>query len=119
MTFAPAPSSLVDLFKVCLPQRPGVSTRKMFSYPAAFANTWMFAGVFQDSIFARLPPSSPTRESFAPFAPMTGRPMRELWILSEEILDDEDQLAAILDEARRYVESLPPKPDKGKTKTRI
>jgi TfoX N-terminal domain len=84
----------------------------MFSYPAAFANTWMFAGVFQDSIFARLAPDSPTREAFAPFAPMQGRPMRELWVIPEEVLDDEAQLTDILEEARRYVETLPPKPEK-------
>ena len=56
MAWSKPPQALIELFSESLPDDPGVEPRKVFGLPSAFVNGVMFAGVFQDSVFARLPP---------------------------------------------------------------
>ena len=54
-SFSKAPPELVAVFEQVVAGLPMVETRKMFSYPAAFANGQMFASLFGDAFILRLP----------------------------------------------------------------
>jgi len=113
MAWTKSPQGLVDLFAVSLPDAPGLERRKMFGYPAAFVNGNMFAGLFQDVAFARLPPGLQAeleREHGARhFEVMPGRPMRAYTALPDAVLEDEARLAEVLYAACVFTSSLPPK----------
>lgn len=113
MAWEKAPLWLADLFAANLPDRPGVERRKMFGYPCAFAGGHMFAGVFQDIVFARLPPgeqaSLEADHGARPFEPMPGRPMRAYTVLPEHVLEDEDELSRLLAAAYAAAAAMPPK----------
>jgi len=113
MAWTKAPQALMDLFTEQLPAEPGVQARKMFGYPAAFVNGNMFAGVFGDGVFARLPPdlrASLERDHGArPFEPMAGRPMKDYLGLPDAVIADEAALAAALQAAFRHTAALPAK----------
>jgi TfoX/Sxy family transcriptional regulator of competence genes len=118
MAWTKASQALIDLFAESLPNAPGVEPRKMFGYPAAFVNGNMFAGVFQDAVFARLPADrwqSLERDHGArAFEPMRGRPMKDYLQLPDDIVSNESELADALMAAWRHTASLPPKIKKPK-----
>lgn len=66
-------------FSELLPDDPAVATRPMFGNVAAFVNGNMFAGLFGEGLFVRLPEDE-RREVLArggaDFEPMPGRAMR-------------------------------------------
>ena len=113
MTWTKAPQALKDLFSECLPGVDGVERRTMFGYPAAFVNGNMFAGVFGDGIFARLPPS--LRATFErdhaakPFEPMAGRPMEDYLALPDAVVANEAALSAALSAAFIHTAAFPAK----------
>jgi TfoX/Sxy family transcriptional regulator of competence genes len=113
-----APQSLKALFEACAPVGPGVQPRKMFGYPAVFVNGNMFAGVFQDGIFARLSPADRSaleaEHGPSPFEPMPGRPMKDYVLLPEAVLEDEAATQALLAKALAHASGLPPKEKKSK-----
>lgn len=113
MAWTKPPQTLIDLFNESLPHDLGVQPRKMFGYPAAFVNGNMFAGLFQDSVIARLPPelrAELARDFGAkPFEPMAGRPMREYVELPDDVVADEAELARLLATAFSFAAGLPPK----------
>jgi TfoX/Sxy family transcriptional regulator of competence genes len=107
---------LVDLFTESLPADPRVQARKMFGCPAVFVNGNMFAGVFQESVFARLPPElrATLERDFAakPFEPLPGRPSRHSLTLPDEVVADDEALARTLAAAFAFAAELPPKEKK-------
>ncbi|MFI4973039.1 MAG: TfoX/Sxy family protein [Caulobacterales bacterium] len=119
-TWTKAPQSLVDLFTESLPDDPRIERRKMFGYPSAFVNGNMFAGVFQDQVFARLGPDERARLEAAhgplPFEPMPGRPMKDYTRLPDDVLEDEAEVAATLARAFGFSAALPAKMKSGKGK---
>ena len=121
MAWTKAPQGLMALFTESLPNAPTVQARKMFGYPAAFVNGNMFAGVFGDGMFARVPPdlrAALVRDHGArPFEPMPGRPMKDYLGVPEAVIADKEALAETLAAAFRHTASMPPKarpPKKGK-----
>ncbi len=92
MAWTKSPQSLIDLFDKSVPSSVTVSRRKMFGYPAAFANGNLFIGLHQNDFIMRL--SEEDRARFSAeygervFEPMKGRPMREYVRLPEELLTD-------------------------------
>lgn len=120
MAWTKSPQSLVDLFGAVLPDDPRVERRKMFGFPAAFVNGNMFAGLFQDQIFARLAPDERAGLEAAhgplPFEPMAGRPMKDYTRLPDDVLEDELDTAALMARALRWSAALPPKVKKAKAK---
>lgn len=116
MVWTKSPKGLIDLFALSLPEGPGLERRVMFGYPAAFVNGNMFAGLFQDSAMARLPPSLAERliadHGARPFEPMPGRPMRAYLVLPDEIVEDEARFAETLRAAYAYTAAMPPKAKK-------
>ena len=118
MAWTKSSQSLIDLFTESLPDDPRVERRKMFGYPCAFANGHMFAGLFQDDMFARLPAADRAALEAVhgplPFEPMPGRPMKDYSRLPEDLLADENAVAEALAKALRQAAALPPKVKKAK-----
>jgi TfoX/Sxy family transcriptional regulator of competence genes len=113
MSWIKAPTSLVELFADSLPADAAVERRRMFGYPAAFVQGNMFAGVFQDQVFARVSPADRAaleeRYGSLLFAPMAGRPMKDYLLAPDDIVAEEADLADLLAKAFAYTRTLPPK----------
>ena len=113
MAWTKSPQSLIDLFDKSVPPSPSVSRRKMFGYPAAFANGNLFIGLHQDDFVMRLSeetaPASARQYGERMFEPMKGRPMREYVRLSEELLADARKRAAWIKRSLEYAEEIQPK----------
>jgi|WetSurMetagenome_2_1015567.scaffolds.fasta_scaffold377287_2 hypothetical protein len=99
----------------------GVDSEKkqMFGYPCYFINGNMFSGLFQDSVFLRLPeeqkPALSARYGkLSPLEPMPGRPMKDYVVLPEKLLASAGKLAEVLKAAASAAAALPPKPGKKK-----
>jgi TfoX/Sxy family transcriptional regulator of competence genes len=89
----------------------GVSEKKMFGGLAFLTSGNMTVGVHGDDLIARIDPDAMdaalAEQGVRPFD-MTGRPMRG-WILVASDGLSEDDLERWIDQARRYVATLPPK----------
>jgi TfoX/Sxy family transcriptional regulator of competence genes len=115
-----SPQSLIDLFDQSVPSGANISRRKMFGYPAAFANGNLFIGLHQNDFVMRL--SEKDRALFTAefgeriFEPMKGRPMREYVRLPEELLADAEKRASWIDLSRQYAEAIAPKATSPKKK---
>ncbi|HEX2194585.1 MAG TPA: TfoX/Sxy family protein [Candidatus Limnocylindria bacterium] len=115
--WAKAPPELVETFTTAVAELGGAQQRKMFGYPAAFANGNMFTGIYQDRWFVRLGEDDRRRLAAAggsTFEPMRGRPMREYLELPASVLSDDAARADWLQRSLAYALSLPPKAPRGK-----
>src|SRR6266568_1604674 len=105
-----SPQSLIDLFETSVPSGTSVSRRKMFGYPAAFANGNLFIGLHQNDFIMRL--SAEDRAHFCArygeraFEPMKGRPMREYVRLPEGLLTDARKRAAWIKRSLEYAQGV-------------
>jgi TfoX/Sxy family transcriptional regulator of competence genes len=66
-------------FRKLVPDGPAVTLRPMFGNLAAFVNGNMFAGLFGEDLFVRLPEDESAKvrqQGGRDFAPMAGRPMK-------------------------------------------
>jgi TfoX/Sxy family transcriptional regulator of competence genes len=107
-----APPELVAAFGAALDELPGAETRTMFGFPAAFANGYMFTGLFEDRWFVRLPDDG--RGELAAvggttFSPMPGRAMREYLALPPDLVSDADGRRPWLERSLAHVQGLPAK----------
>lgn len=113
MAWTKSPQSLIDLFDKSVPSGDGISLRKMFGYPAAFANGNLFIGLHQNDFVMKL--SEQDRARFIAefgersFEPIKGRPMREYVRLPEALLADARKRAAWIRRSLRYAETVAPK----------
>lgn len=109
MAWTKSPQSLIDLFDKSVPSSVTVSRRKMFGYPAAFANGNLFIGLHQNDFIMRL--SKQDRARFSAeygeriFEPMKGRPMREYVRLPEELLTDAGKRGPWIKRSLEYAEA--------------
>jgi TfoX/Sxy family transcriptional regulator of competence genes len=90
----------------------GASEKKMFGGIAFLTYGNMTVGVYRDGLIARIDPSTmdavlAAEPAVRPFD-MGGRPMRG-WILIASGALSDDYLDRWIDQARRYVATLPPK----------
>ena len=112
MKWTKSPPELVATFAAAMPGSPALA-RKMFGYPAGFINGRMFMGLFQDGMVMRLPEAARAeliaREGGKPFAPMSGRVMREWVVLPPAIVGDRARLGARVAKALAHAKALPPK----------
>ena len=93
--------------------------RLMFGYPAFFINSNMFAGLFQDQLFVRLSEAyaAELKQAYPTLAnlePMTGRPMKDYYILPPALHRKPAELAAVIEESLDHARNLAPKPKKPK-----
>jgi TfoX/Sxy family transcriptional regulator of competence genes len=123
MAWTKSPQSLIDLFDKSVPSGTGISRRKMFGYPAAFANGNLFIGLHQNDFIMRLSENDRARFSAEygerTFEPMKGRPMREYVRLPEELLADARKRASWIKRSLRYAEAIAPKSKSPAKKTRV
>jgi TfoX/Sxy family transcriptional regulator of competence genes len=102
-------------FQALLPNDPRVSIRPMFGNVAAFANGNMFAGLFGDDLFVRLPLEQRTRvlgEGGAEFEPMRGRPMKDYVTLPRSWRQEGKIARNWILRSLAWVVTLPPKSPK-------
>jgi len=120
MAWTKSPQSLIDLFSESLPDDARIERRKMFGYPAAFVNGNMFAGLFQDQMFARLSPADRAAleaiHGPLPFEPMPGRPMKDYTRTPDEVMADEATAADLLAKALAWSMALPAKVKQAKAR---
>jgi TfoX/Sxy family transcriptional regulator of competence genes len=112
----PSPEA-VARFKAMLPDDPRVSLRPMFGQLSAFANGWMFAGLFGEDVFVRLDEADAavlTEAGGRPFEPMAGRPMRGYVVLPDAAGRDATAGRTYVEQGLAYTLALPPKPAKPK-----
>jgi len=111
--FTKAPDALVTLFARATSALPGIESRKMFSYPAAFINGNMFSCLFQSRMILKL--SEADRDACArefgakPFEPMPGRPMREYIAVPDAVLRSPTLLDSWLRRSYGHAAALPAK----------
>jgi hypothetical protein len=93
--------------------------RAMFGFPCCFANSHMFAGLFESRVFVRL--SEPLRASLERktgplphFEPMPGRAMKEYFVLPRSFYMNEADFAALLVGAAAHARTLPAKAKKSR-----
>lgn len=112
-TWQPSPPALVRTFEEAVQSLSGAERRKMFGYPAIFANGNMFAGLMRDSMVLRL--REEDRRQFlelpgaTPFVAMAGRVMKQWVVVPPAMLQSKPQLQAWLGKALAHARSLPPK----------
>jgi len=113
----PDPKAL-DTFNVLVKAAPGATVKPMFGNFGAFVGGTMFAGVFGDAVFLRLPETERTRALSLKGAgflePMPGRPMKEYVVLPASELGDRKKAGAWLKQSLAYTATIPPK-GKGKS----
>ncbi len=89
----PKPSSEAkEAFLSLLPPDPQVATRPMFGNMAAFVNGNMFAGLFGEALFVRLPDAereAAIAQGGTDFEPMPGRAMKGYVTLPPKWRQDE------------------------------
>jgi TfoX/Sxy family transcriptional regulator of competence genes len=110
----PSPEA-IERFKAALPDDARVSLRPMFGNLSAFANGYMFAGLFGDDVFVRLDDAGQARitaQGGSAFAPMPGRPMRDYVVLPDAMTSDRSGLRTALAESLGHTVALPPKAPK-------
>ena len=110
MAWRKSPAALIEAFEASVPHDRCVTRRKMFGYPAAFANGNLFMGLHQESFIVRL--SDADRADFAKrfgeriFSPMPGRRMREYVELPADVIDDPRARAAWIGRALAFARGL-------------
>ncbi len=95
-----------------------VERRKLFGCPAYYVNGNMFAGVYGQRLFLRLPLEDRVRlrdgMGAVPFEPIAGRPMKEYLEMPEAVWGNETSLDEWVRRSVEFVSSLPPKQAKAK-----
>lgn len=110
MAWTKSPKPLIELFDKSVPSGDGITLRKMFGYPAAFANGKLFIGLHQNDFIMRL--SEEDRGRFTAefgeriFESIEGRPMREYVRLPGELLNDARKRAFWIKRSRHYAETI-------------
>jgi TfoX/Sxy family transcriptional regulator of competence genes len=100
------------MFRRLVPDDERVTTRPMFGSLAAFANGYMFMGLFGPELFVRLPEAE--REAQAStgwqnLEPMSGKPMREYLVIPGEWRSQPELVRSWGSRALDYVMALAPK----------
>ena len=105
-----------DFFEAILPADPRVGVRPMFGNLAGFVNGNMFAGVFGERVFVRLPEGERAELLAMPgaevFAPMEGRAMKEYVMLPEAWRDEPGMARGWLQRSLAWAAELPAKEPK-------
>lgn len=98
---------------VLVAAHPQLSVRKVFGFPAAFANGNMCVGTFGSDIFVRLNAADQRIAESLPgarrFAPMPGREMRGYVVLPGTVLVNEEEAARWVARSVEFALSLPAK----------
>ena len=109
----PAPAELITAFEMSVAHIPDITQRKMFGYPAAYANGYLFAGLFENSMVLKLPAESRLELLKIPgavcFEPIPGRTMGEFVVVPPLVVKSCARLRPWLAAAYVYAKAFPPK----------
>jgi len=104
--------SLAARIRKALARKRGTEEKKMFGGVGFLLNGNLLVGVWKDALIVRLEPEESTdalREPHVKAFDVTGKPMKG-WILVEpQGIEDEDQLQGWIEQAMKFVKSLPKK----------
>src|SRR3954467_6515213 len=103
--------SLAGRIRDALARKKGIEEKKMFGCICFMLNGNAIAGVWKDSLIARLGPDEGEAALLEPHVrafDITGRPMRN-WVAVEPGGVEDDQLKRWIDLALKFVKSLPAK----------
>ena len=104
--------SLAARIREALARRRNVEEKKMFGFTCFFINGNALVGVWKDRLIARLGPDEgevPLREPHVRAFDITGRPMRNWVAVEPEGVEDDDQLRGWVQQAVKFVRTLPGK----------
>ncbi|HYM50251.1 MAG TPA: TfoX/Sxy family protein [Candidatus Limnocylindrales bacterium] len=105
-------------FAALVPRDPAVTTRPMFGNLAAFVNGNMFAGLFGEDLFVRLPDGERAevkRRGGRDFEPMPGRAMTGYVVVQEGWQRAPAPARALVERALTVTRAMPAKTGKAKT----
>ena len=104
--------SLAARIRDFLARKRGVEEKKMFGCICFMLNGNALAGVWKDSLIARLGPDKGEAALLEPHVrefDITGRPMRNWVVVEPEGVEDDEQLADWIEQAMKFVKMLPRK----------
>lgn len=104
-----------------LPVDPRVTTKPMFGNLGSFIKGNMFAGLYGQQVFIRLPDTDRLRlieeEGATEFSPMPGKPMKEYVAIPEKWRQNPEAVREWMNRSLEWVEAMPEKlPAKKKAK---
>lgn len=108
----PYSQSLADRILWALRQNRGIVEKKMFGGIGFLLNGNMLVGVWQSSLIVRLGPDQGVKTLKQPHVrefDVTGRPMKGWIMVDPDGVDTDEQLAAWIEQAIEFVETLPAK----------
>jgi TfoX/Sxy family transcriptional regulator of competence genes len=110
MAWVKIPAEHHPLFLAALPKDPRIQTLKMFGGVAGKVNGKMFGGTFGRSVIVRLSQADRAEalalEGAEPFDPMGHGPSKDMVLLPEDLMHDEEGLRAWLVRAIRSTASM-------------
>src|SRR5262249_9438082 len=104
--------ALAERIRQALARTKGVEEKKMFGCICFLSNGNALAGVWKDRLIARLGPDeaeAALREPHVRAFDITGRAMRNGVAVEPEGIEDDDQLKAWIEQASKFVRTLPRK----------
>ncbi|HMP57755.1 MAG TPA: TfoX/Sxy family protein [Gemmatales bacterium] len=104
--------SLAERIRDCLARRKNVEEKKMFGCICFFLNGNALAGVWKDSLIARLGPDEGKAALLEPHVrafDITGKPMRNWVAVEPEGIEDDEHLRMWIQLALKFVSKLPAK----------
>jgi TfoX/Sxy family transcriptional regulator of competence genes len=110
MAWVKIPAEHHPLFRAALPKDPRIQTLQMFGGVAGKVNGKMFGGLFGRSVVVRLGQADRAEalalDGAEPFDPMGHGPSKDMVLLPEDLIHDEEGLRAWLVRAIRSTASL-------------
>jgi TfoX N-terminal domain len=104
--------ALAERIRKALARKSGVGEKKMFGGVCFLLHGNLLAGVWKDSLVARLGPDegeAALREPHVREFDITGRPMRNWVLVGPEGVEGDDQLRVWIERATKFVRTLPKK----------
>lgn len=104
--------SLAARIRDALARKRGVEEKKMFGCICFFLNGNALAGVWKDSLIARLGPDRGAAALLEPYVrqfDITGRPMKNWVVVESDGIENDEQLADWIERAMKFVKTLPRK----------
>ncbi len=117
MAWQKSSAELTARFQRALPHHPDLVPKQMFGYPACFVKGHFFAGLHEETVVIKLPPSIhagfPELASAPRFNPMgRGAGMKDWYVLPASVADSAERLEVFLRATFAEVVQLPAKEGK-------
>lgn len=124
MSFPRPDAESKEFFHLVMPVDTRIQIKPMFGNLGSFINGNMFAGLFGQQVFVRLPEKERLRmievEGSSEFSPMKGKPMKEYVTIPEKWRVEHEKVRGVLEQSIAWVgempEKVPAKKKKAKSK---